>query len=113
MQKITKKIFLYGLTVLVLLPALVSAQAPQVPFPGENDNAVYNLLQSILLLLWSVFATFAVIAFITAGFLFLTANGDAGQVGKARQAVIWGAVGVGVALISVSIPFILKNMLGV
>ena len=84
--------------------------------PGGTPNSVnLNIVQIINIILnfmWPIFAGFAVIMFLVAGFIFLTASGDPGKVETARQAVLWGVVGVVVGLIAFSIPLIIRQTLG-
>lgn len=61
---------------------------------------------------WQVFALLAVIMFIIAGIMFLTAQGDPDKVGKARSAFMWGVAGVIVGIIAYSILAITGALLG-
>ncbi|OGZ63275.1 MAG: hypothetical protein A3C58_00225 [Candidatus Staskawiczbacteria bacterium RIFCSPHIGHO2_02_FULL_34_10] len=81
--------------------------------PGGGLSIVNIIDRAFSKLLWPLFAGFAVIMFIFAGFLFLSSKGDPAKITLARDSVTWGAIGVIVALISVSIPFIIKTALGV
>ena len=84
--------------------------------PGTTPNSVQldivQIINIILNFLWPIFAGFAVIMFLIAGFMFLTSQGDPSKVDTARQAVLWGVVGVVVGLIAFSIPLIVRNTLG-
>ena len=60
-----------------------------------------------------VFSAFAFIMFIWAGFLFLMAKGDPAKILLARQATIYGMIGVAVGLLAFSIPLIVKFALGI
>lgn len=99
-------------SVLLTLPAMILA----VNLPGGQPNppsgTVQGVINGILNLLWPIFVGFAVIMFLVAGFLFLSANGDPGKVGAARQALLWGAVGVVVGLIAFVLPFVILNTIG-
>jgi hypothetical protein len=59
-----------------------------------------------------IFGAIAVVSFVLAGILFLTANGDPEKIGTARSAVIWGVVGIAVGLIAFVIVSIVANLLG-
>jgi len=107
-----KKIILATSLVSLLSPIVCLAAAATVPFPGIILD-INILISAIFGVIWPLFAAFAVIMFIYAGFLFLNASGDPGKVGEARQAVLWGAIGVGVGLLAWSIPFIVKTLIGV
>jgi|SRR3989338_1437783 len=98
-------------SLLLALPALILA-ATLVPEPTTYSGDLPVVISNIISLIWPVFAGFSVIMFIVAAFLFITAQGEPGKVSKAKDAVIYGSVGVVVALISFSIPFIIKVALG-
>lgn len=106
-----KLIISSSLAALMVLPALTLAFNPGPvpnPVPGLNVNQIIDVIFSIL---WPIAVAFFIIMFIIAGFLFATAQGDPEGIKKARQSVIWGLVGVLIALIAFSIVFIIRNML--
>lgn len=77
-------------------------------------NDVSTIMDNILsMVMWPLFAGIVVIMFLYAGIMFLTANGDPGKLGKARQAVIWAVVGIVVGLIGYSAVSFVKTILGV
>ncbi len=85
--------------------------------PGNVPNQVANLnlndlIDILFKILWIVFVAFAIVMFLLAGIQFFTAQGDAGKVADARNFVLWGAVGMAVALLAFSLPFIVRNTLG-
>ena len=107
-----KKIIASTVTVLLTLPAVMLAFDPgTVPnaAPGLTINTLVDIIFSIL---WPVAVAFFIIMFVIAAFQFFTAQGDPGKVGSARQFVIWGIVGVVIALLAWSIPFIVRNTIG-
>lgn len=81
--------------------------------PGIRNPNIGAAIDSIFYFIWMLFAAFAVGMFIFAGFGYLAAKGDPGKTELAKQAVIWGVVGVVVGLLSLSIPWIIKSALGV
>ena len=83
-----------------------------IPTPSSNLN-IYTTIYSIFNFIWPIFAGAALITFIWAGFLFLSAQGEPSKVDQAKKAVMWAIVGVAIALMSISIPFIIKNVLNV
>ena len=94
--------------VLLALPVIALGVALPTSTPAQ-----YLTLQSffdvLFKVLWILFVAFAVIMFIIAGFLFLTANGDEAKIGVARNAVLWGVVGVVMGIVAFSLPFVLIN----
>ncbi len=110
MNKKLASLFLLGVF-LSLTPLSISA----VNFPGlpPGDFLTTDIITNIFNFVWYIFSGFAVIMFIVAGFLFLTAQGNPEKVSLARKMLIYGGVGVAVALLSVSIPWVLEFVLGV
>ncbi|OGZ64041.1 MAG: hypothetical protein A3A98_03800 [Candidatus Staskawiczbacteria bacterium RIFCSPLOWO2_01_FULL_40_39] len=107
-----KKLAIATLT-LMALPLASMADIDPGPTPGSSPNLdIVTLINQVLNLIWPIFIGFAVIMFLVAGFQFLTAQGDPTKVAGARQSLIWGAVGVAVGVIAFSIPFVIRNAIG-
>ena len=107
-----KLIALSNLAALLALPAVALAfNAGNVP-NSVSTLTVENIIDVIFSIIWPVTVAFAIIAFIVAAYLFMTAQGDPAKVQAARNAVLWGIVGVVVALLAFSIPFIIRNTIG-
>ena len=118
LQNCQRVVKLRGFLFLVLFGVLLSLACPfssvsAVIDPGAGPayagygssytfSYVYYL-QQILNSLWILFTAIAVIFFVVAGILFLTAQGNPEQVSKARSAFFWGVVGVVVGIIAYSI----------
>lgn len=85
----------------IFLPIITLAQIGGSP-PAVNFNLT-QLGQNIANAAWIVFTILAVIMFVFAGILFLTAQGSAEKVATARQAFLWGMVGVVVAILAFTI----------
>ncbi len=73
---------------------------PVVAF-GAVDS-IQGLTIAIVNVVWVVAAGAAVIFFVFAGLMFLTAQGDSGKLNTAKQAAIWGTVGIIVMVLSFS-----------
>lgn len=108
-----KKLIASAVSAMVLaLPSMMLAFNPGgIPnaVPGLSINTLVDVVFSII---WPVVVAFVIIVFIISAFIFLTAQGDPAKVAQGRLAVIWGVVGVVVALLAWSIPFIVRNTLG-
>ena len=107
-----KLITLSNLTILLALPALALAF-----YPGGLPNAVPGLLigdviDVVFSIIWPVVVAFAIITFIVAAILFMTAQDNPLKLIQARQSLMLGVVGVVVALVAFSIPFIVRNTIG-
>lgn len=112
----TKKVFsILVISMLCLAPVTILAVdfgTPPVVQTNANPNAgtfISNLLGILLDLIWIIFVAFAIIMFIVAGFQFLGAQGEPDGVKKARNSLIWGAIGVAIAVTAFTIPFFIRN----
>jgi glucose uptake protein GlcU len=98
------------LSVLVLSSILAS---PVIALAQEPSPVGYEqVLENIRYAMWIIFGLFAVIMFIIAGFYFLTAGGDPDRVAKSRSMVIYGVIGIIVAILGYSIVSILMAVVG-
>ena len=106
---------------IIVLASVALLAMPLVSLAGFNPGAVpsslnYNLNQLIDLIfsiVWPLFLAAAVIMFVVAALKFFAAQGDPGETNTARMFVIWGVVGMVVALLAWSIPLIMRNVVGV
>ncbi len=105
-----KKIVILSSTVLLLFPLFALAIVYPDLNPGTNIQFV-NLFDRIFNFIWPLFLFISVIMFLAAGILFLSADGDSGQLATARKALLWGIVGVIVGILAFSIPLIIANVL--
>jgi|SRR3989344_7272746 len=96
-----------------LFYAVVFMVFPGVAFAIPSAvGSLVDIMQRILGFIWPIFLGFAIIMFIVAGFLFLTAQGESSKLKLARDSVIYGVVGVIVGILAFSIPLIIGNTLG-
>jgi hypothetical protein len=107
-----KKIIIVASCLALLALPLATMAFDAGPTPNSVVLSVPQIIDLLLNFIWPIFAGFAVVMFLFAGFLFLTSQGDAAKVAQARQAVLWGVVGVVVGLIAFSIPLIVRVTLG-
>ena len=75
------------------------------------DIGITDLTSSIETTLWVIFGAIAVVCFIIAGILFLTAQGAAEKLQTARSALIWGVAGVVIGIVAYSIVAIISSAL--
>lgn len=108
------------LTLAILSPALVLAQAPPnlnpQTLPSTGISSFGQLLGKVCQLLNYVFAVLILIAIIfvfVAAFRYLTAGGDPEKVGGANRTLIYAAVAIAVGLLAKAIPLIVGSLLGV
>ncbi len=100
-------------TLLAVSPMATLAAITSGPTPGIVSLDANGIVNVVLNFIWPFFMGFAVLMFLIAGFSFLIARGDPTKVETARQAVLWGIVGVVIGLLAFSIPFIVRNTIGV
>ncbi|HEY4523958.1 MAG TPA: hypothetical protein VJK04_03760 [Candidatus Paceibacterota bacterium] len=107
--------------VALALPILAFAQPatgitrPQnpPPIPGFGIDWVIGILNTVVKWTFTVFLIVAVIFIIIAAFRYLFSGGDPAAVKKATQTVVFAAVAIAVALLSVSIEFLIRQLLSV
>ncbi len=89
----------------------LNAQDECVDSNGKSLNEVTYTLRNVVNLLLYVAGIIAVVIIVIAGFRFVTSNGDAAQVSKAKNTIIYALVGLVVAVMSYAIVnFILENI---
>lgn len=94
-----KLIALYLITIFLALP--IFAVLAQTPDRMEGVT-LDSILRGITNAAWQIFGAIAVICFIVAGILFLTAAGNPEKIVIARTAFLWGVAGAIVGLIAFS-----------
>lgn len=116
-------IFLFSLALFSFsIPIFVTAQprpaqmtAPDasgiITNPLSGVNSLPQLLDKVLSALVQIGIPFIVIAYIWAGFKYVTAFGDASAVTKATEIFKWTTVGAGVLLGSKALAMILRGTL--
>ena len=104
-----KIIILFALATFLILPVAVFAISyPDMP---GDDLDIRAAIDGIFAFIWPIFIAIAMGMFIWAGFLYLTANGEVGKLSLAGKAVIGGTIGLAIAFLASSMPFIVNNIL--
>jgi len=115
MKKVFKTIgTLLPLAAVVLVPVMAGAQGtitPTEPIKTSDElvntiNRIAGLMQWGLLVLSGIFA-------IAAGYIYLTAAGDAEKVGKAKTMLIYTVIALAIGLLAGGIGSLVENLLGV
>ena len=110
-----KLLILFVLLFLLATPTLSLAvqfdpnNPPSLPLSASN---FWGIMVRILKLIWPVFVGLAIVMFLVAGFMFLTAQGEPNKLKIARDSVIWASVGMIVGIVSFSLPFIIGTVIG-
>jgi len=100
-QKIVASLILLGL---LALPVLAFAQ------PTNTIESIDQLYDVVARAIWVIFGIIALVMFVIAGILFLTAAGQPERIVQARQAFLWGVAGVVVGILAFSIVTIMENL---
>lgn len=110
MKKIVLSLTSFGA---IILPMAALAINNPISNPtGAAVGSMQDIINRIINGTWVIFGGIAVIAFLIAGVLFLTAGGDPEKITKARQAFLWGVAGVVVGIIAYSIISIVGSIIG-
>ena len=105
-----KKIIASLATVALVAMPLVSFAAMAAP-NAVTTLTLDNLIAIVFSIIWPIFIAFAVIMFIMAAVKFFSAQGDPDKAGEARSFVLYGVLGMVVAILAFSIPYLVKNIL--
>ncbi len=116
MRTHTSKVFLFLLLSLILItPTFVVAQNPPGTGSSGGLNPLGNIdkLEPLLTKILKVFMEFgiaiAALAIVYAGYLFVTAQGKESDINKAKDALLWASVGLGVLLGARAIVSVIQN----
>lgn len=93
---------------------LVTLAAPIKPPPLVKtlDELKLNVFCNAMLWLFTFAIVVSVIFIILAAFKYLTASGDEEKFNEAHRALIYGAVGIAVAIIARGVPYIVGDFFG-
>ena len=108
MKKKLSALILVGVLTVLITPMVALANAEEPPAAGD----LWVIIDTVTRWFYGIFLALAVIMVIYAGFMFLTAGGDADKINKAREALMYAVVGVVIALLARSIVPIAKAFLG-
>ena len=112
MNKTQKSILSLAILCIIGVPVMALALTGDVPPTAGSISSLSDLIKNIEIAIWMIFAAIAVIMFVVAGILFLTAQGAPEKVQAARSAFMWGVVGVIVGIIAYSIIAIVSSVIG-
>lgn len=99
-------------SVMLMAPALVSAQLAQPSGTGLPQSSLFDIISNIMYWLLAIVGIVGVIGFAIAGLLYLTAAGDETRIGQAKQAMMYSIIGIIVALAGLVALQFAKGLLG-
>lgn len=98
---------------LVFVPGVIDAAGQAgggLSFPNPiGKNSINEILTAVLDFLTAIGAMLAVLFTVYAGFLFVTARGDTGQIDKAKQTLFWTLIGALIVLGAYALAGIIEN----
>ena len=108
MNKKISSLIILGALVLLICP--ISNVSAQLYRPASPVNLA-GLAQNVETALWVIFGGIAVICFIIAAILFLTAMGNPEKLKIARDSFWWGIAGIIVGILAYSILAIITSLI--
>ncbi len=106
-----KKIGTIAALAVTLLPLLAGAQAPTGPVSTVTSlEDIIRIINTIINYIFAFLIILATVMVLYAAYLYLTAGGDEESVSKAKEVIIYAAVGVAVALLSQAVAFIVASI---
>lgn len=96
---------------LIVSPLLVLAQ-PQAPTVLTDYGSVIDKISTVINWMFGILLTLAVVFFLYAAFLYLTAAGDEEKVKKAKDVIIYVVVAVVVAVLAKGLVLVITNFFG-
>jgi len=104
---------LFAKTASVLLLALPSVAYAQTPEPITSFGQVVNFINRIAGIFFGLIIAIAVIMLLYAAFLYLTAAGNPDRTNRAKDILIYGIVGIAVAIVAGGVTSIIGSLFGV
>lgn len=90
------------------------SQCPGVGDNNLNDNNLMSTLNTVINVIIGIVGLVAVVMMIIGGISFITSQGDSAKVTKARNTILYGVVGLVVALLAFAIVnFVLSSVFNV
>ena len=110
MNKKILPLIVFGVLTLIICPlSFVSAQLHD--YSNGSSVTVQSLVPDIEDAVGLIFGAVVVVCFVVAGIMFLTAGGQPEKINTARDAFLWGVVGVVVGIIAYSMIAIVSGLL--
>ncbi|MDD3734943.1 MAG: TrbC/VirB2 family protein [Candidatus Pacebacteria bacterium] len=113
-EKILVCVLMFSLMT-ILLGQVASAQwftTPPVATNVKNTTNVQKLMNNIRNIVFGVCMFIAIVMLIWAGVGFMTASGDPNKIASARSKLMYGLIGVAVAVAAAGLIQLVKNLLG-
>ncbi len=99
-----------SLVAVSLLPLMAGAQDVKFIENVKDIPGIVKIIDRIIDYIFAFLILLATVMVLYAAYLYLTAGGDEGNIGKAKNAIIYAAVGVAVALLAKAVAFIVASI---
>lgn len=112
----TRQFIFSVLATVLMLPLTVTADVTIPPAPLLGGSGTFDIwkvtVRFMEYIIWPIFVAVSILMFLVSGILFLTSRGDPAKVKTAKASFVWGLIGVAVAILAFSIPYIIATVLG-
>ncbi|MDD5590287.1 MAG: pilin [Candidatus Portnoybacteria bacterium] len=95
-----------------LLPMIAFAQTPQIPSVGWTKGSVTNFLRQLLEWFGGILFFIGIFMILWAAFKYMTAGGDDTKIESAKKSLIYGLVGIGIAILAFGVWQLVGSFLG-
>ena len=114
MKTLQKAAIIIPLVALLAAPAFVMGQTtdldPTAPIQDVDD--IYDVLDTILGIVYTIFFVVAAFFILYSGFLYLTAAGNEDNLKKAKNQIIYAVIAIVIALIALGVDNIVASVVG-
>jgi len=110
-----KFLVLIPVLALVALPLFAAAQINTTQTFVENVTdlgAALNIINKVARWFMTIVVAISVIFFVFAGFLYVTSGGKEDKVKDAKNYLLYGIIGIAVALLAGAITIVVANLIG-
>lgn len=77
-----------------------------------NEDSLLGIICNVRDTLFPILMAFAVLAFLVAGYFYISANGDQGKLTQGKRALLAAVIGVIAAIFSFGLPTIIFELFG-
>jgi len=105
-------LFLISLVIMAMISGTLNADVIEIRNP-LSATTTEHIIDNIIDFIFNIAIVLAPLMIVIAGFLFVTAGGNLEQTKRAKDIIVWTAVGFFVILLSRGIMGVIMNLLGV
>lgn len=108
-----KKIFIFLLCALILIPSFVLAQGTTKLTNPLGTSDIPTLIGRVIKAALGIVGSIALLMFIYGGFLWLTSAGNEQKISKGKNVLIWASIGLAIIFLSYSlVGFVIQGITG-